>query len=136
MGALGGRATDLHAARPGLRRPADPPFYDRTMIVLVLLACIPSAVVILIAGRAFLLMQHEQQQAVRIGKRRTCPRCGYDIRGLKEWRCPECGWDHAGWAADRARERQRLSGWDLLMVALVLPVILAVIAVVLCWKYL
>ena len=33
-----------------------------------------------------------QEQARRLYPRRVhCPRCGYDLKGLREARCPECG---------------------------------------------
>jgi hypothetical protein len=30
---------------------------------------------------------------VRTPRSRSCPHCGYDLRGLKTQGCPECGWN-------------------------------------------
>ena len=54
-----------------------------------------------------------------------CPRCGYDLRALREGRCPECGfgYDHAALrdiSRERVARRDSMARWILVRAAVAL----------------
>ncbi len=48
-----------------------------------------------LGGTAFIWRETRAERVARLGRRvgpdLPCPKCGYNLRGLREARCPECG---------------------------------------------
>ncbi len=104
------------------------------MPLLIILAALPVATIVVIAGRFLWLMRQEQRTA-REGRTGRCPACGYDLRGLASSRCPECGWDSTATANRRSSSRRRMARLDRYLVILVLVSLGIVVAMsLLIWR--